>query len=668
MTSSRQHRWIKRTTLGWLLAAQGVAILPLFIYLPLWVPVVWLATLAWRIQIFRGAWPFPGNTQKFILGILCIAGLLFSYGGTMGVEPLVAFLVISFVLKLVEVKSRVDALQIIYVGFVAIAAQFLFFQTVFIALYGILSVVFLLAAWNCIYRTNADSIKRQLKTSSLLLVQSLPLMLLLFIVLPRAGTLWSVPVPQSSGKTGFSDTMSPGDFSQLSQSREVAFRVTFEQSDESKIPPRRDWYWRGLVLDRFDGRNWQRDPRSDFIRQSVDEGAPGFWRLQLPENAALLEYKVMLEPHLQQWLFTLMAPMDVDWGGPRLYFGDQYLVFSSQPVAARSQYRAISTLDYQAHPMSISEFTRRQNTFIPNDSNPRSVVLSEQWRAENLSDQAIIERALQMYRASFTYTLQPPALGDNATDAFLFDTQRGFCEHFASSFVVLMRAAGIPARVVVGYQGGELSPVENYVIVRQSDAHAWAEVWLENQGWTRVDPTAAVSPSRIERGLRDSVSGEERNLINPIFSGSFANYIQMRLDAFSYSWHQWVLGYDTRTQQGLFERIFGGTQVWRIAGGFGLAVSLMLLIYYLMLTRGGKPQFSSEEARLFGRLLSRLKRRGYQMKAGETPLQFAERIQISEPHWGKEVVDLTQLFVAIAYSGQNSRMEEFRRKLRKFRA
>lgn len=664
IASDAQHRWVTRYALAWLLVAQGVCILPLFIYLPFWLPLLWLGALMWRIQIYRGAWPFPSNTSKLILSAFSIGGLVWSYAGAIGVEPLIAFLVVSFVLKLIEARKRSDVLLIIYVGFIAVSAQFLFFQTMFIAIYACLSILLLMCAWNCVYRSHSITLKGQLSSSGLLLLQGLPLMLVLFVVLPRLSSLWHVPIPQNTGKTGFSDTMSPGDFSSLSKSREVAFRVSFTiDANRAEVPERSQWYWRGLVLDEFDGRSWGVSKRRLFRRINSQRGVPDSWQLEQSNNtdAKLLEYNILMEPHQQQWIFTLMAPVFASSHYGRMYFTPNYLTRFAKPVSSRSNYKVLSNLNYRASPEKIFRNVKRRNLELPEQRNPRSVALARQWRDQGLSDREIIEKALAMYRQSFTYTLQPPLLGQESVDDFLFSTQRGFCEHFASSFSVLMRAAGIPARVVLGYQGGEHNPLENYIIVRQSDAHAWAELWLEGLGWVRIDPTAAVSPLRIEQGLEQSLTADEKTLVSGFFTGGLMYKLQLRLDALSYSWHKWVLGYDAEQQKSLFENMLGGSQAWRIGLFFITVVSLFLFGYFIRLTWQGRRRFDYPEQTLYWQLLKRLKKKGFEPEPNDTPIEFAKKIARDKPEWASELMAIARLYNRISFESRPELIDQLRR-------
>src|SRR5207247_709262 len=308
-------------------------------------------------------------------------------------------------------------------------------------------------------------------------------MLLLFFLFPRVqGPLWGMPQDAYSGVTGLSETMSPGSISSLSLSDAIAFRVKFETGP----PSRAQLYWRGPVLSDFDGLAWR-------------VGLPQLRRnMSIEATGSPVDYEVTLEPHNRNWMFALEMPARLP---PSARLTSEYLVISLTPIRSRIRYEMRSFPKFQAasgaNPEDLALALR-----LPRGVNPRSLALAREWRESLADNSAIVRRAIEFFRGSrFEYTLQPPALGQNSVDEFLFDTKQGFCEHFASSFVFLMRAAGVPARVVTGYQGGDTNPVDGYMVVRQADAHAWAEVWLAENGWTRVDPTAAAVPVRIELGI-----------------------------------------------------------------------------------------------------------------------------------------------------------------------
>ncbi len=659
---SLQNVAVERHALVWAFTAQGVCIIPLLVYLPVWLPAMWLGVMLWRIQIYRGAWPFPKTYLKFILAGLCVAGLLASFAGISGVEPLIAFLVVSFVLKLVEMRKRSDVLLVLFTGFFAVASQFLFYQNIVISIYALLCCAILIAAWIAIYSSRIISVKQLIRYSGTVLLHSLPLMLIFFLVLPRFGAFWQVPLSQKGMGTGFSDSMSPGSISELTRSSDPAFRVNFLGGEESEriLPQPNQRYWRGLVLDEFDGRNWHYS-RSWYLRNGARfKGAPESWRLQ-NSRENLLRYEILIEPHQQRWLFTLMAPTQIDSSNMEARFGHDYLALADKPVSSRIKYTVESDLDYLASPDSLPLDIYRRNLHVPEGYNPKAVALARSWLADGHRGQDIVNKALFLFQDSFYYTLRPPILGRHSIDEFLFLTQRGFCEHFASSFVILMRSANIPARVVVGYQGGEYNPLEDYFLVRQSDAHAWAEVWFDGKGWVRVDPTAAVAPSRIEEGLSASLEGEERALLGAGFEGAWYSPIQMRLDAMSYSWHKWVLGYDDERRKEVLKKLLGGGELWRIALFFvGTFVSVLLVIFiWLVVRHGAKPK--PAEVKVYRMLLAKLERRGYSLEPGETPGEFIQRVANDRPKWCSQLSLIHRLFNRVVYEQKLQDLPKLRR-------
>lgn len=658
---------VSRRALGWMLAAQSVVLLPLFFYLPPWVPAVWMAATIWRIQIFRGVWSFPGYLTKLGLGLGCVGGLMASYSGKFAVEPMVGLLACSFALKVIEVHNRKGVLLIAYIGFIALAAQFLFSQTLLAMFYGMLSLLLLAGTLRMLFGSTNISARRQLGKSGLLLLQSLPVMLILFLIIPRFGQLWGVPMITSTGTTGFGDSMSPGEISNLIQSDELAFRVTFESPDgepTADLPPPSQRYWRGLVLDYFDGRTWRRSGGSVGLGRDLPAPRPpDEWELSIADPKNVYRYSVMLEPHQHRWLFTLMAPIYVDGGRHKIGFDENYLLASRLPVATRIQYEMVAAPQYLIGVGGLSNMELRRATTLPPSSNPQALALARQWQSSGLSPQEVIGEALRLFQQSFTYTLEPPVYGQHSVDEFLFAGQRGFCEHFSSSFVFLMRAAGVPARVVLGYQGGEFNSVQNYLVVRQSDAHAWAEVWLEGRGWVRVDPTAAVAPSRIERGLRDSLEQSDRELMDGgmmrFLSLGLVMELQLRLEALDYLWHRWVLEYDSERQQGFIDRLLGGTDAWRIALFLLGSCALVLGTYLAWMTLDRRARLTPEK-RLYLRFQEKLKRRGLERAPGETPNEFARRASAACPDIDGDILTVTELYNQVCYQGRENLLPDLR--------
>ncbi|TVZ39494.1 transglutaminase superfamily protein [Alteromonadaceae bacterium 2753L.S.0a.02] len=665
---------VSRHTLGWIFVAQGVAILPLFFHLPHWLPVYWLCAIIIRVQVYRGVWPYPGSKIKLVLGLVGMAGLALSFGPRMGVEPMIGLLVLSFVLKLVEVRDRAGVLIILYIGFVAVGAQLLLQQTFYTSIYALFSSVILLAALQSVFRHRTISVLYQLRAAGILLLQSLPVMLILFLVMPRLGQLWAVPSMRGAGTTGFSDSMSPGDFSELIQSSEIVLRASFD----GEVPPPQQRYWRGLVLENFDGRRWSRrgapwmslsmggeDATRLHSRWQVESKSAQPINLNNTQNAELYRYTVLLEPHQYPWLFSIMLPLEAHSPSIDILSTEEFLLVSNKPIRTRTKYNVITLQEYKINAMKAALGELRRNILLPQGGNPLSRKLAESWLKEGQSQQQIVEKALQLYRDSFYYTLRAPELGENAVDDFLFVTQRGFCEHYSSSFVFLMRAAGIPARVVVGYLGGEFNREGNYLVVRQSDAHAWAEVWLPGEGWRRVDPTAAVSPARIDQSLLSALDREETNLVGGALLRlrGMAMIAQLRnkMEEWDYLWQMRVMGYDSDSQRSTLEKLLGGDAPWRIAVFFVGGIGTLLFIYYMMsLIRHRSIPVPPHQRILFD-LLKRLEKHGVTRAPNETLATLAKRISESHPQLSLQLGAAAKTYNAIAYQQQVDRLDQFRK-------
>lgn len=659
---------IPRNSLVWLLLAQAAVIVPHLHHLPAGIVGGWLLVLVWRIQVFRGAWRFPGRVLKFLLILISAVSLKVGYGRMFGMEPMIALLIAAFLLKSLEMHSRRDALIVIYLGYFVAATQFLFSQTLVTTLYGLLTIVLMTTALLGINQSQGHHhFLHSFSSTSKLLLQSVPLMLLLFLVMPRIGALWSVPMQRHAAKMGVSDSMSPGDFSRLTRSGGLAFRATFN----GEIPSADKLYWRGLVFSRFDGRRWTQAEFTDYRDGSlVDWGktSRNRWRTLAEPISSRVSYSVIMEPSQQPWLYALSLPVTI----PReLGLVRDFRLVASKPVRRRFQYRVQSSLDYRMEAEELPDWRRKNELNLPGGYNPKTRQIAARWRQQAASDEALIQRVMGLYSRQFTYTLEPPSLGRHSVDEFLWQTKRGFCEHFSSSFVFFMRAAGIPARVVVGYLGGERSPLDDYLLVYQYDAHAWAEVWLEGKGWVRVDPTAAVSPERIERGINESLSERESRLLGGPLSLeryrniALLNLLRLRWDVANYSWHRWVVSYDDQAQVDFFHRWLGGTDPWRIAllligGGAGVLASISFWLWW-----HGRQRFDPL-VHIYQRFALRLASIGLARRRGEAPRDYATRVVEARPELKTEVEEITYLYEQAAYAGDDSVFRLLRRRVRGF--
>ena len=640
-----RHEYLARDKLAWLLVMQALLILPLLFNMPMWLWSVWATAAFWRIQMFRGRWGAPGKPAKIILTAICVAGMFASYAGKTGTETMVGLLVCAFSLKLLEVNSARDAQLLVFIGFIISATQLLFSQTPQAAVYCLLCIALLLASWRSLHLTRHQSPGMRMKRGAAILLHALPVMLVLFIVIPRLGPLWAIP-NQHAAKTGFSDTLSPGDLGNLALDPSPAFRVSFT----GQAPASSQLYWRGLVLDIFDGRTWKmrdtwgvRPPdKDDSIKQHV------------------IDYSIVVEPHGQPWLFSLMTPLQVSSVTNSIRIAGDSLLMNRIPLAQRMRYEVRSALQREwPEPPQLTKQQLDIYIRLPDEGNPQTRALAQRWREQQLDNQQIIDNALALFNREFTYTLQPPVLGTHTVDEFLFQSKRGFCEHFASSFSFLLRAAGIPARVVVGYQGGQWNPVENYLLVSQSDAHAWTEVWTNDKGWQMIDPTASVAPNRIEQGINSALSEAERRLIGDGWNGSsLLTQLQIRWDAATYVWQVWVLNYDSEAQEGLLSRLLGGTESWRLTLwliGLGLVGAA---IFAWVLMRNQQATVTRREVRAINKLERKLAQLGYTRIPGETLGDFVTRVLQQAPNYEAALKNIHLLFVEIAYQNENSKVSE----------
>ena len=601
---------IPRAVLLMIFGLMPVLLVPLWEVVPNWLIGVYLLAGAWRYGAYLGRANYPKAWVKVLLVVVSVGALGWDMGSWKGLEPMVALLLLAFALKVTELVAVRDTLILILVAYFIVAAQFLFSQSLFATFLGIAEVWWItavLVAVNC--GTQPGLLRRALQQSSTVLAQAIPLMLVLFFIFPRLEPFWAVPLQSSGGVTGVSDRMNPGDIANLSRSAALAFRAEFS----GPVPPNRELYWRALVLDRQVGETW---------RASMPEP-----RRSLPDLSPEIDVTITLEPTGQRWLPVLETPATLSM---QALIARSNTAFASTDIKSDTRYRLLATRDNRFD--AIRPLERSRLLQLSPGRNSQTRALAQQWRSELASDRDYIDAVFRYFREQpFYYTLNPPTLGLDGVDEFLFSTQRGFCEHYAGAFTELMRAAGIPARVVTGYQGGELNPVSGAVVVRQYDAHAWSEVWLEGQGWVRVDPTAAVAPDRVEYGLEQALAEEGSFLENTPLSAlhfkniALINAMRLRLDALSYEWQSWVLGFDRNTQSTLLTRLFQGNEPWKYALALAGAWALIMLPFALRLWLSERPHVTPQD-RVLVDFLSLMSRHGFDRKPGESLAHLQGRI------------------------------------------
>ena len=620
----------------WLTASVALVAGPHAARVPWWLTLLVATLFAWRLYLAHTRHPLPHRAILILIVLGASGGVYLHYGTLFGRDAGVALLVVMLTLKLLEMRTPRDAMLLIFLSYFLVITNFLYSQTIPTALYMLACVWFITASMIGIHHLQGQrrAVEHQLRTAGVLLVQSIPLMLALFVLFPRVqGPLWGMPADSQRGATGLSDTMSPGTLSSLSLSDDIAFRVTFK----SPMPPPKFLYWRGPVLWDYDGRTW-RAPQ------------PSFSRLTYEAQNNPVAYTVTVEPHGKIWLFALDLPGLVP---AQSIVTPDFQLLSMRPVSNRLRYDMTSFLDYK-YGGSERAATLERLLALPPQSNPQTTALAKDLRRKHATDRALVQAVLTMFnQQNFSYTLEPPLLGGDAVDDFLFKTRSGFCEHYSSAFAVLMRAAGIPARVVTGYLGGELNPIGDYLIVRQADAHAWNEIWLPDAGWVRVDPTAAVSPARIERGIGAAVAGAAAL---PLFMQGgmpFLRELRLSWDSLANSWNQWVLGYTPERQRALLTRAGIEDATWRTLAALLLGVSsVIVLILVLFTVRRLRVRVRDPVRLAYLAFCNKLRQRGLMRDPAEGPLAFAERVGRARPDLAHSVRDFIGLYVDLRYGSE----------------
>jgi transglutaminase-like putative cysteine protease len=627
-----------RVTYEQLLGISGCLALALLAHittLPLWVPGIVVACGIIRLGLARGGRGTPPGPLLVTVAVLVVPLLLVRFHTFNGLVAGTALLSVTAGLKLLETKTRRDIYIItLIIYFVSLAA--LLEGDSFWLLTYLIGVCWLTTATLLRLTSSgpAPGWRPSLRYGGRVLLQALPLALVFWLLFPRfAGPLWHIPSDSQTAASGLSDTMSPGDISQLALSDEVAFRVRFE----SATPPNRERYWRGPVLDLFDGHTWSRSA-------SLQNGAPA-----LKPLGPSYKYTVMMEPHRHRWIFMLDWPSS--WNLPHSELSSDYTLMQAEPLSRPVDVVGASYTQVQSTE-SLSDRTRSRDLRLPREPNPRTAQLARELRSAHPDDMELLQAVLAMFtRQPFFYTLNPPKLSDDSVDEFLFNTKRGFCGHYASAFAALARAAGIPARVVTGYQGGTLNPYGDYWILRQSDAHAWTEVWIEGRGWVRIDPTAAIAPERVERGLADAASADE-SLASPWqrrtlwFSGW-----RLRFDAVKEIWRERILDFDQDSQRRLLEFLkIPEPDGQKLVMVLAAAMSLVLAWLTWQVRRELAPRSKDETARAYARLCAKLAAAGMPRLPHEGAEAFAQRVARLRPDLADIVGNLCRQYSFLRYA------------------
>ena len=623
-------------------SALTVALLPHVGHLPLWISTAFAGALGWRLLAEQRGWALPPRGVRAAAALAATLAVLAGYRTLNGLDAGSALLSVMASLKVLETRAPRDHAVLVFVGYLLCLSTLLYEQSLARLGYVLVAAWLLTAALARVHRpVEANSEVRPFRVAARMLALGLPLAAVLFLFVPRIeGRFWALPSATPRHTTGIDEEMSPGDVAQLGLSDEPAFRAWFDGAP----PPPEERYWRVLVLEDFDGRKWRRATSgADFASPEVVAGGPSY------------RYRVVLEPTQREWLAGLDTV--TEWPAaiarrsrattlthvePRL--GERLPVTSTLEYALRSSTMA------RVMPGSLPADLARRDARLPEGRSPRTRALASELRAASHDPREFIERVLERFRREpFEYTLEPPPLGAEPVDEFLFGTRQGFCEHYASAFAVLMRAAGIPTRVVTGYQGGELNAYGGYLLVRQSSAHAWDEVWLAGSGWVRVDPTAAVAPERIRRGSAASALGDSAT------RALFTDYPWLARarevwDAAHTRAYDALVHFDPVRQQRLLDLLGLGERSWQglaIALTVGFALAALALAAWLAWEL--RPRRRDTLAAAWDAACARLGVLGLPRAPAEGPLDYTRRVAAARPALAPAVTALGEAYVAARY-------------------
>ncbi len=644
-----QDKQVTYAGMLWLLAAQLVVMAPLAFYLPVWILPVLLFSAAWRIRVMKGHLEQPRIIIKLFVAVLGIAALSISGLKLISLDMMASLLMLGFAYKTLEVIQRRDAMVVLLTGFLLIGVSFLYSQSILSALYGIFALIVLAGTMIAIQQSKSHSILATLRSASLMVLLCLPLMLVFFIFSPRFSPLWTIPLEASQGKTGISDSMTPGDIAKLSKSDELAFTVTFE----GELPKQNELYWRGLVLQYFDGKTWtpfsNKLEFNDIKRQLKISRSE--LRKRLVKKGYGKKYEVIYEKTAQPWLFALSPVVDIRGNA---FFTTDFRIIAERNILEPMMMTVVSYPE-TLRDVILPDATRQLALQLPPEGNNKSRKLAKELLKQSSSKQEYINTILNRYtQQDFYYTLRPPVLGERDTiDKFLFKSKKGFCAHYAGSFVFMMRAAGIPARIVTGYQGGTLNEKGKFLSIRQYDAHAWTEVWLENQGWIRIDPTASVAPDRVEKNLEAAVEKEGSFLEGKVFSMAkykWLNSLKNKLDSTQYAWRRFVLSYDNETQKSLLKRLFGEITVHKIATVVGAFFVVIILFWSIFLGLGRKSAKEAQEHQIYRRFCALLAKHGVNREPSQTPQTFSQYASKQLPQLAGDINSFSQLYSELCYN------------------
>jgi transglutaminase-like putative cysteine protease len=632
------------------MAALAIALVPHLLQTPPWIPLL-LATIAlWRVTIEIRAWRLPPRWIRTLIAVATMAAVIFTFRRLNGLEAGTALLTAMTGIKLLESRGLRDCTILIFIGYVLLFSALLYDQSLSRLPYIIIAAWVLTAALLRIHLTDPMRARTALRTTGAMILQALPVAALLFLFFPRLpGQFWALPA-RGSGGSGLTDEMVPGDISALTLSSDPAFRVKF--AGEPPLPA--DRYWRGPVLHDFDGRRWRSEQR--FIPLPTIES-----------TGAVHSYRITIEPTQRPWIFALDVP--TQWPADLSTRTYDLQLIARRPLASLASFDLVSQTRFQTS-LTLPRSLRAIDTALPGTANPRTRKFAATLRESSASDWEYIQAVLRKFRQEeFYYTLKPDLLGEDSVDDFLFRTRRGFCEHFASAFTTLVRAANIPARVVTGYQGGEYNSLGDYLLVRQSDAHAWSEVWLEDRGWVRVDPTAAVAPQRVERNLDAAIAENESLPGRFLRQSQLLARARLALDAVNNFWNDRIVQYNELQQRSLLAMLGIDNTDWRALGiAFGITLAAFFAALTAYLGWQYRPRKHDPIATLYTKLCTKLARAKLPRELHEGPVDYLQRVANVRPQSAEHLHEICGVYVDLRYGpapqlGEVKRLRELLKRL-----
>ncbi|MEI6599798.1 MAG: DUF3488 and transglutaminase-like domain-containing protein [Comamonadaceae bacterium] len=603
-----------------LLVVTAWVVLPQVAHLPLWCSLLAASLMLWRGALAVMARPLPSRWWLLGLLALTVGATLFSHKTLLGRDAGVTLIVVLLALKMLELRARRDAFVVFFLGFFTLLTNFFYSQSLLTAGAMLLALLGLLTALvNAHMPVGKPPLSQAARTAGSMALLGAPIMIVLFLLFPRVAPLWGIPSDAMSGRSGLSASMSVGSIANLALDDSIAMRVRFQ----GQRPAASELYFRGPVLSAFDGREWRALQASPYRPQTS---------ANLQVRGTELSYEVTLEPNSRPWLLLLDAALVkpvVSGFDARMTPELQWLV--DRPITELLRYQASSYPDFSYGPLKQVPALER-DLALPAGSNPRTAQLAREMRADpryaHAGGAPLIAAALERLReGGYRYTLDPGVYGQHSADEFWFERKEGFCEHIASSFVILMRGLGLPARVVTGYQGGEYNPVDGFLVVRQSDAHAWAEVWLAGSGWLRVDPTSVVAPGRIGAMQRlIAPRGAFANALLGSVSPALAQQLRATWEALNNGWNQWVLNYTQGKQFSLLREIGFSSPSWE-------DLSYLLIGIVVLASLAGAAWTLWERSRqdpwlaLLSRATRHLEQAGLTIAPNSPPRRLAEQLQ-----------------------------------------